>query len=316
MNSAESNAPRRALCVTQNVALRRTLRRALSAAGTSIEFRDALAELPADADITIVDRDCRIGEGDPLHAAAEQEGQIIVVGQSLQEDDVLTLLRGRSLNHIIGNPADHDAHELLVTSAKILSGDIFGLDKYLAWGGSMSERLVGGYQDKRSALRDIAEYARNIGARRQLVSKIESVTDELLMNALYDAPALRYGSRRTGARGDDDAVPSLPQERARLCFANDERYFGVSVQDNYGELHKDTIIDHLLRARAERGQPRTTKSPTGGAGLGLYFIFAATTRFIANIEPGVRTEVICLFDLRQDETRSHSGARSFHFFHV
>ena len=38
------------------------------------------------------------------------------------------------------------------------------------------------------------------------------------------------------------------------------------------------------------------------------------TRFIANIEPGKRTEVVCLFDLKQSGRDADSCTRSLHIF--
>jgi hypothetical protein len=316
MTSASSNASARALCVTRNPALRRTIRRALNAAGSEIEFCERLESPPAHAAIVIVDRDSRRGCDDLLVSAAGQDGKIIMVGDSLEDDEVLELLRLPPLDHVIDDFGDPDERELLVTSAKLLSGDIFGLDKYLAWGITIHERRIQSYDEKRAALADVADHAATAGARRQLVTKIESVTDELLMNALYDAPAIRHGSSRH-ARVEKRADTVRPAEEAALLrYASDGRYFAVSVQDHYGELQKEAILEHLSRARAERGRPLLSQSETGGAGLGIYFILSAATQFIANIEPGARTEVICLFDLRQDGRKARSCARSLHIFHT
>jgi hypothetical protein len=38
------------------------------------------------------------------------------------------------------------------------------------------------------------------------------------------------------------------------------------------------------------------------------------TRFIANVDPGLRTEVVCLFDLKQGGRDSDTCARSLHVF--
>jgi hypothetical protein len=39
------------------------------------------------------------------------------------------------------------------------------------------------------------------------------------------------------------------------------------------------------------------------------------TRFVANIEPGKRTEVVCLFDLKASGREAEPCARSLHVFH-
>lgn len=173
----------------------------------------------------------------------------------------------------------------------------------------VSDLEIATYEEKRAALIAVTASAREAGARRPMVARVESVVDELLMNAMYDAPA--------AARGEVPQLPSDVLERvaapARLRWASDGRHFAVSVEDRFGALVKGAIVDHLQRARAERGRPRGT-SEAGGAGLGLYFIVSSVTRFIANVDPGHCTEVIGLFDLRQTGRDGDVCARSLHVF--
>jgi hypothetical protein len=152
--------------------------------------------------------------------------------------------------------------------------------------------------------------ARDAGARRPTTARIESVVDELLMNAMYDAPAVATGTAVPTPNRIGDQVGDAD---ARLRWASDGRYFAVSVEDRYGALAKDVIIDHLQRARVERGRPRASAAQAG-AGLGLYFILSSVTRFIANVDPGLRTEVVCLFDLKQGGRNADTCARSLHVF--
>jgi hypothetical protein len=299
-----ASAPR-AVCVTQSTPLRRTLRRTLNAAGSHVEFSDQVDDSASGAAMVFVDQVARKG----MAPGSLEDGlPLVVLGDSLQDADVVELLRQRGVNHVISDADDPDDTELVVTSVKLLSGDLFGLEKYLAWGVKIDERSIGTYEDKREALAAVTACAREAGARRPLIARIESVVDELLMNAMYDAPAARSGVR------PDPASETDPEAQALLRWAGDGRYFAVSVQDDYGELHKEAILDHLVRARAERGRPRSGDDVGGGAGLGLYFILSSVTRFIANIEPGRRTEVVCLFDLKQSGRDAEACARSLHVF--
>ncbi len=312
----------RALCVTANPALRRTLRRTLQAVGSTVEFAEDPTTLVVDGgapaaaapELVVLDADSRRNiTPERLAELLGSSTKVVMLGESLSEDAILEALRARAFDHVISDLPDPDEEELVVTSVKVLRGDIFGLEKYLAWGVLVREREVLTYDDKRDALVDLADYARVTGARRQVVSRIESVADELLMNAMYDAPAIRFGVRpsiheRTRAR-----LGPLGDQPALLRFAADGRWLAVSVHDNYGELRKEAILDNLARARAERGSPQT--DPSGrGAGLGLYFILASVTRFIANVCPGHATEVICLFDLKATGRDQEACARSLHVF--
>jgi len=308
-----------ALCITDDPSLRRTLRRSLQAAGSTVEFRSARGteEHEAPPQILVVDSPARQEIQAPeLVLRAGDHGDVICLGGSLEDDAVVQLLRNFPFDHLItdaGKGDGGDEDEIVVTSVKLLTGDIFGLEKYLAWGVKVHEVAVRSYEEKRVGLLTIADHAKDVGARRQVVAKIESVTDELLMNAMYDAPAV--------SRGETPRVPTAADvhtgedsEVALLRYACDGRYFAVSVEDAYGGLEKKAILDHLIRARVERGRPRTGSETTGGAGLGLYFVLSSVTRFIANIDQGRRTEVICLFDLCQSGREAEACTRSLHVF--
>ncbi len=303
------SATARAVCVTTSVALRRTLRRTFHATGTAVEFFDAAAGSdPVDA-VVVIDQETHATLSDADRELLTRGRALIVMGGSLEEDQIVDALRRERWNHVIRDTDDPDDSELVVTSVKLASGDIFGLEKYLAWGVKVCDSRVQTYEGKREALIAVTASARDAGARRPTVARIESVVDELLMNAMYDAPAVANGTAPTTPRRISDPVSS----EARLRWASDGRYFAVSVEDSYGALAKDVILDHLQRARAERGRPRGTAQP-GGAGLGLYFILSSVTRFIANVESGHRTEVVCLFDLKQGGRDADTCARSLHVF--
>jgi hypothetical protein len=285
--------------------------------GSAVEFAEPqnLAQFsgPAPA-MVVVDKEARRDVN--LQQLGEQFGddtKIVVLGESLDEQGTVDLLRQPALDHLIADSPDPDDSELVITTVKLVRKDIFGLEKYLAWGVLVHEREVAGYEEKREALLEVADYAKEAGARRQTVARIESVADELLMNALYDAPAVRFGVRpRIGERSRAGLGP-MGHERALVRYACDGRYFALSVRDNYGELTKDAILDNLARARAERGTPRLAAEEGQGAGLGLYFILSSVTRFIANIDPGRTTEVVCLFDLKATG-REAEGCKSLHIF--
>lgn len=316
MAKSNANEPARALCVVKSPKLRRTLERALRAAGFELESHDDFAAVDRQAPIVFVDHETRANtDVAVLLGSVQPNGSVVILGDSLESNEVAALLREDHLDHLISDSQSPDEAELLVTTVKLVSGDIFGLEKYLPWGAKIHEMEIGNYEQKRAALNAITEHAKNVGARRALIARLEHVTDELLMNALYDAPAVRQGistmsriNALTQKQSED-----FGGETATLRFGCDGRYFAVSASDVYGELRKEVIFDHLVRARRERGAPQREGGP-GGAGLGLYFILSSVSRFIANIEPGERTEVVCLFDLRQSGREMDACAKSVHIF--
>jgi hypothetical protein len=280
---------RRAICVSRDRNLRGVVEPALASAGVVVEHCD---DVPGDTRgvvLVVIDRATRQAAGDGLGAIA---APVVLVGDDLDDDGVIAAMLDAPVSHLVADPSDRD---LGITSAKLASGDLFGLEKYLAPGAAVAERTVGGDADKRVAIGAVCAWGEAIGARRPLVHRLASVVDELLMNALYDTPA------------------SGPP-RAVLRWGADDRAIAISVGDAFGALHQRDVIDHVRRARRERGRPRSERGAGQGAGIGLYLVLGNVASLVVNVEAGKRTEVVCLFDRTTPGRPAAACARSLHVF--
>jgi signal transduction histidine kinase len=292
--------------LVESAKLRRVLERSILAAGYELG-RLAVGDEPVD--LLFVDHVSRQNTSEAsLAEMTVAGGSVVILGESLADDAVAQLLKSDGHNHLISEHVAPDEAELLITTVKLASGDIFGLEKYLPWGVKVHERTVSAYGDKSTALRDVVAFAKGMGGRSSLLTRMEQAVDELLMNALYDAPAARSGDSTAEQM---EKLRDGSGESVTLRFGCDGRYLVVSASDNYGELRKNEIFDHLVRARTERAPKREGK---GGAGLGLFIVLSSVTRFIANIDPGNRTEVVCVFDLHQSGRQQSTCAQSVHVF--
>jgi hypothetical protein len=290
---------RRAICVSRDRNLRGVVEPALASAGVAVEHCDDVPGDTRGAVLVVIDRATRQAAGDGLGAIA---APVVIVGDDLDDDGLIAAMLDAPVSHLVTDPSDRD---LGITSAKLASGDLFGLEKYLADGAEVGERTVTGDPDKRAAIGAVCAWAEAIGARRPLVHRLASVVDELMMNALYDTPA-------SGA------------PRAVLRWGADDRAIAISVGDSFGALRQRDVIDHVRRARRERGRPLSPQSPHSGdsaggaagrgAGIGLYLVLANVASLVVNVEAGKRTEVVCLFDQTTPGRPAAACARSLHVF--
>jgi hypothetical protein len=290
----------RAFCISRDPGVRQVVASALSTAGVSVEHFDALPAETDGATLLVVDRATREASGPALCAVAIP---VIVVGDDLDDDGLITLMIEAPVSHLVPDPR---ARELGITSEKLVSGDLFGLEKYLTPGIKVGERAVNDESAKRTAIAEVCAWAESIGARRPIVHRIANVVDELLMNALIDAPR---ESQPTLSLAQGTISPL--QHRALLRWGSDGKQIAVSVDDGFGALRQRDVIDHVRRARDERGRPNPDDP---GAGLGLYLVLANVASLIVNVDPGHRTEVVCLFDLVRLGPAVVSRARSLHVF--
>jgi anti-sigma regulatory factor (Ser/Thr protein kinase) len=289
----------RAICVCHDTNVREVVGTALDAAGVEAEHYTELPGEAGEVALFVVDRAAR--EADPARLKG-MSAPVVVVGDDLEDDDLITLMLEAPVSHLVKDPGDR---ELGITSEKLVSGDLFGLEKYLRGEDGVSERVVSNDREKRAAIAEVSAWAESMGARTPIVHRLASVIDELLMNALHDAPR---ESRPTISLTDDN-------RRAVVRWGCDRQTIAISVSDGFGALRQRDVIDHVRRARDDRGRPNPATTDEPGAGLGLYLVLANVASLIVNVDPGRQTEVVCLFDLAQRERRAvSSGVRSLHVF--
>ncbi len=296
-------APRRAICVSRDGGLRRVIERALSSAGVAVDHRESIPEDTADVALVIVDRATRQAAGGELRACAVP---VVIVGDDLDDDGLITIMLESPVSHLVEDPHDRD---LGITSEKLASGDLFGLEKYLLGGPPVGERVIANDADKRHAMGEVCAWAESIGARRPIVHRLASVVDELMMNALYDTPDTPDTPDTSGTPD-----PQASDRPAILRWGADDHMIAISVCDTFGTLRQRDVIDHVRRARSERGRPRPETEVQRGAGLGLYLVLANVASLVINVEAGRRTEVVCLFDRARAGRPAVSCVRSLHVF--
>lgn len=108
------------------------------------------------------------------------------------------------------------------------------------------------------------------------------LADELLENALYDAPRGAHGDKLF-KKGEPRAM--LPGERIVFSFGFDGATLALKLTDNWGSLEPDLVIEFLAR-----NQEAGSKSDDEG-GRGLFIIWRFLDQFHVNVHPGQETAV-------------------------
>ena len=249
---------------------------------------------------------------DKLHAASPQT--CLVMHATARTENYLPIMAERSYlrNLIAKNDEPLDPDELIVTSSKMLRKDLFGLDKYLMWGVEPYRVDIVESRFKMDYVHQVADYARRLGCNERVVEMVETVVDELVTNAIYNAPRDASGNAKYAKMSRREPVVLEPHEIGTLEFACDGNHIAVSQSDPFGALTHDTIVSYLTRCLVKG--PQQISDASGGAGIGLYRVFQSLSKFIINIEPGVRTEVISLIDLRLSMKQFRQLPKSFHIF--
>jgi hypothetical protein len=221
------------------------------------------------------------------------------------------------IDHVIANriPGQWTINELRVTMQKILREDLFGIGKYMAPATPIQELIVKGSNDRETLNTTVMNFAEENRLGQYMAKIVFGITEELLMNAVYDAP-VAGGRHHYGDLPRTTSVVLHPTEYSTLTYACDGSVFAISVTDPFGALKRETLFQYLKKVLRRTDSANLIDTKKGGAGLGLFKILYSSHSLICNVEAGKRTEVMALIDIQHQVRDFSKMARSVHYFNV
>lgn len=205
------------------------------------------------------------------------------------------------------------AKNVSTTLGKLVSKDLFGVEKYMMLGIDVKLKPITCSDDRSVLAQEVEDYFSSLGVRSTMLDRVRIVTEELLMNAIYDAPVDGFGKPIFNHLPRTEKVHLERDQWGEFRFACDGTLAAISVADPFGGFQLQTLIDYLDRNYSSNGEAVQSEGK-GGAGRGLHQIVESADLVIFNVVNGVRTEVIAIFDL--DRAKDDHKAPAFHFFSI
>lgn len=245
-------------------------------------------------------------------ASLRDTGRIFAYTAKNDREDLVSLFGRYQLTKVLAcGEASINEQEFLVTAHKSFRPDIFGLDKYMSWGARSMELALTASSQKHEVITACENLVASAGLSNRKGALLSVVAEELVTNALYDAPVDGTVPRHASTKRSQEVV-LRPGEEVRVTLATDGTQIGISVCDPFGSLAPNTVVEYLAKC-FRKGHDQIDRKD-GGAGLGLYYTYASLSRFIVNIEQGKRTEFIGLIDSAGSFKDLEMGPRSLSVF--
>lgn len=306
------------LVLTTQRQTQRQIARALHASGTAATFVHSRAELEQAIgarrpDLAILDCDgLAVDDTESLLVTLAETARpvpVILVSTGEDKGGLLELVQRYDVGNLLAKRGalraaypQLDERELLVTCEKVLSRDIFGVDKYIgSWGIVLRRDELSRLKDKARFLETFERFVTELDCPPSVIHEIVTVADELIINAAVHAPRGTDGAPKYEKLGAHPDLVLEPGEEVSITFGCDGQYLMLSVSDNFGRLDRTTL--HAYLSRAFQAQPLDLETKTSGAGLGLSFAARSIHHLVFNIQDGVRTEAIAGWYLRVPNAR-------------
>lgn len=157
-----------------------------------------------------------------------------------------------------------------------------------------------------AAVEAVQSFFQKVGVGARLSAKVAQSVDELLLNAVYDAPHDLAGrpSRHDIPRTEE--IQFGKREVVQLEAIVDEKYAGICVTDSFGSIHRDTLMKLLqFDFRSSYCPPAARIGIQGILHMGFSLMYAC--------RPGIRTDAMLFFPRSVSHRQFRSGFRFFSF---
>ncbi len=188
-----------------------------------------------------------------------------------------------------------DPHQLAAMARRIVEDRVFGIEQILAPARELLEWVVSEDAEKVACMHGIAGALDRFGVMRGYREPIEQCVDEMVTNALYDAPVAADGSRPFSQTRPQDRINLRTDHAVTVRLGFDGARVVVGVRDRFGSLDRRTVIRFLDKG-LHSAAPVDRK--IGGAGVGLYLMVNAAAGVDFLLLPGFATEVVCSFEVQ------------------
>ena len=201
-------------------------------------------------------------------------------------ETVRLLLEFPFLSHVI-NASMLPARNARVHLARLLERLIDDTERPMLGPSGVGRVAQIAQASKREARFDrIQQFFAKQGLSPRTLGAIHEVCEELVMNALYDAPYERKFFAAPVPRTEDVVMP--PDRACEISYGIERGNAFVRVRDTFGSLSRARLLQVLDRCSA--GAVSLDES-RGGAGLGMWRIFSTASTIAISVVPGVLTDI-------------------------
>ena len=224
-----------------------------------------------------------------LRLAQFAAAPVLLLAPPCERRELVAWIACPAVRAIVPRDHAHSDRDLARALTALVRGPASGLSIEQASRGRSLAIGLATSAERDQTLEGLEAFLAEAGVRPRLVRAAVDATEELLTNAIYDAPTGSDGRRLYADLDRRHTVFLGERSRPALLAAVDDVEVVVGVHDPHGSLALETARAYLVKGLG--GGPEQVDGKRGGAGLGLARAFSLGDRLAVHVEPGRFTEV-------------------------
>ncbi|RYZ63640.1 MAG: hypothetical protein EOP09_17320 [Proteobacteria bacterium] len=193
----------------------------------------------------------------------------------------------------------------------IFSPESFGVDFYKDSDASVHKIELKSSRERGVLIQVLDKYLVEKGVNDRAAQMSLRAVDEVLMNAIFDAPIDSGGVRYRINTPREEYFELKDKERVFVTVVRNLEFMLVAVRDQFGSLELKAATDAAKANYRVKSYDSNAHAHAGR--IGLQAIAASGTSYLANCKPKAYTEVVLAFPYFRSFKETKSVFRSFSF---
>jgi hypothetical protein len=143
-------------------------------------------------------------------------------------------------------------------------------------------------------------HLKGLKVRTTITDRCFQVAEEMLMNAIYDAPVDKSGKSLFNHVSRKDDIVLDPDQFSKFEYCAKNNIVAISVTDPFGCLTRETLVNYLDSCYNGRACSLNDEREKAGAGRGLHLIVENADLTVFQVKRGIKTRVVSYFWQRQN----------------
>lgn len=250
----------------------------------------------------------------------------ILITEEKEPDQVIELAVTRKIRHVLQQESFEFEKELNAAATMIKEGPKMlemPLSSILkpdlrSWNQEQGLTLLDIEFDKAIHKRDILNKVevelQNCSKSQSFIADALSLSDELITNAIFNAPYVDAENSRSGICRSKDHVSMEDNKKGRFLVGSDSQRVVIGCLDPYGSLNLNNLFIRIMNCYQQGVAQNINMDGEGGAGIGSYMIYNLCSSFYAIVEKGNATMICCCLPLKMSSSKRAELPKNLHYF--
>ncbi len=148
---------------------------------------------------------------------------------------------------------------------------------------------------------------------KSILTDVLSIADELVTNAVFNAPFVDLGNTLPGASRDDLTVKMDSGKCGQIFLGADTTRLVIGCRDPYGTLNLMKLFERVKKCYDISVGEAMNKTGAGGAGIGSFMVFVSAASYYALVSEGTCTMICCVLPLKMSGRMRAELPKNLHY---